>query len=172
MAALASSSDLTARFDERLLESLVLDTGANETDLSANTRTTQALLTASGKVEAVAVMGGRYTAADLAGLTSGSNSEALLKQIVCSIAVGLIVKSRGYFLGDAERNSLLAAEQEALEWLDLLGNGKEIFADDSTVIEAGKPSADGPTTAELDDLYLVARNVPRLYPPRTLPFGR
>lgn len=149
---------MEARFDARVLKDLALDTGSAESDLSSNTRVTAALTDASGKVDAVCRQGGRYTTSDLSGLTG--NSLGLLKNITCGLAVGQLAMSRGLAMNDNDGWS--AAYQQALDWLNLLGTGQEIF-DLAHAERAGQPKSDGPTSTQLNDANLAVRTSRRYF---------
>lgn len=129
----ASPADYLARVDVGLTGDLVRDDGtrASPAQLLTDPNLAAALADASGMVEAEALASGRYTAADLQALAG--NSEALLKRIVCGLAVQCLRWRRG--IAESSEYPLYA---EALKWLEALHEGRAIFAFSET-INAGLP---------------------------------
>lgn len=138
--AYASADDLLARYDARRLADLCRDDGVKASAADAPTVVTgsavvPALLdSASGLVSAACLVGKRYSRESLAALTG--DALALLKQLTCDLAFGLLVARRGH--GAAEAGQLAPRYAEAQRTLELLRGGHRIFglADESDA-EAG-----------------------------------
>jgi phage gp36-like protein len=125
-AAYATSADFVARFDIRDVAQWVSDTGspvsqASITTTPFNANLLAALADASGMVESACFVSDRYTPNDLTILNG--NSLALLKRIVCGLAVGMLIERRPFL--DREPPKVY---EQALEWLDRLRKGERIFA--------------------------------------------
>lgn len=169
MAAYADSDDLIARYDERAVSQLARDDGIEEVSLSSNSRITAMLAGASGRVESACLNGDRYQTDDLTGLTD--NSLALLKDIVCGLAMGKLLGARGYTVADETRQSFLAQAAWAEDMLEALWEGKAIFNVDGN-INRTKPYAEGPTLVDLQNANLITKRTCRYYPNRPLPQNR
>lgn len=166
--AYANSSDLIDRYDERTIKDLLSDTGEQIADLAENSKLLALLDASSGRVDAALLVANHYTTKELTELTG--NSLALLKDIVCDIAMAKLLKRRPENLG---RESIEAVTKEAEEYLDRLRNGNRLF-DIPAHIEAGLPEVTGPTVADYDRLNLIPDRTKHFYPPRSrrLPIGR
>jgi phage gp36-like protein len=168
--ALATPSDMIARYDERSIADLLSDTGdpVESADLATDTKLLAALESASGRVEAAVLVSNNYTAAELAGLTG--NSLALLKDIVCDIAMARLLRRRPEKIGE---DSLASIAKESEDYLDRLRNGDRLF-DVPAHREAGTPSVDGPTAVDYQNLNLIPDRTKHFYPRRSgrLPIGR
>lgn len=162
--AYATVADMRERFDERTLSELVSDSGAavDLADLNTDTNALTALDDASGIVEAALIVGGRYTAAQLAALTG--NSLALLKRIVCQLAASQLEQRRFDF--DPDRYERFTAW--ALEQLDKLRRGENLFNLDDNV-SASQASLETPSLAQRNTPGLIRDRTQNYYPVVNLP---
>jgi phage gp36-like protein len=164
--AYATSADLAARFDERVLKDLASDTGTAVSDLSADDNVTAALSDASGLINtAIAAPASAYTTAQLSALTG--DDLGYLKRIVCSLAMAYLLGRRPEKYGDDYKQ----ITEHAMEVVDQLRRGNFIF-NTSDAKEAGLPTIDGLTVTQYQDLNLLPERVRNFYPIRQLPVGR
>jgi phage gp36-like protein len=160
--AYAAPADLFARYDPRVIADLCGDLGSrvggspnpNLTTLAANTAITTALSVASGWVEAACLKGERYGTADLA--AANGNSQALLVQLVCDLAMGELWKHKHL------RHPAEAWYGEAKGLLLALAEGELIFAF-LEAEQAGLAVDDRETSQDVDARYLTTRQAYRLY---------
>ncbi len=164
----ASPADLTARFDENTIKDLASDTGEPVADITNDQKVLAALADASGRIDGALTVSRMYTAADLAGLTG--NSLALLKRIVCSLAMAYLIERRPEKYGG---EGVSTAKREAEEYIDRIRKGERLF-DVEVAKDAGLPEVDGPTAADYRDLNLIPDRTRNFYPVRAgrLPLGR
>lgn len=166
----ATAADLIARFDANTIADLASDTGEPAGDISAAPRVLTALEDASGRVDAACMVSDLYTAADLAALTG--NGLALLKRIVCDIALANLLGARPEKYGT---EFFKAIDERAEEYLERLRKGARLFPIQAQK-DAGLPSVDGPSAVDIDEdhLNLVTSRTHNFYPhaARRLPFGR
>lgn len=167
--AYASADDLVYRFDERVIKDLLSDHGIPVESLDGNPVLETALEDASGRIDGAIQVAKQYTAVDLAGLTG--NSLALLKRIVCEIAMSFLIGRRPEMFG-GER--WLALQKSSEEYLDRLRKGERLFPAVADNLDAGLPEVDGPTASEYNTLNLLPDRTRRFYPLRgtRLPIGR
>lgn len=168
MAALASTDDLTARYDESQIRDLASDDNEPVTDLSSDTKVSTALEDGSGRLLAAALTGRHYTEADLAALTG--NAGALVKRIVCDLAMAFLMGRRpAKFATEA----IKAMKADAEAYLDRLRKGERTF-DVEEALDAALPSVDGPTALDFKTLNLVTARTQNYYPhySNRLPIGR
>ena len=169
--AYATSSDLTARFDRRIIADLATDEGVevSESSLSSNTAVDAALDDASGRIDAALTVARIYTTDDLDALTG--NSLALLKRITCELAMTFLIGRRQEKLLD---QSLAAVEEKAEAYLDRLRKGERLFGAVDAAKGAGLPTVDGPTAVKYDTLNLLPDRTRNFYPHRAgrLPIGK
>lgn len=155
--AYASASDLSARYDVRVLCQLASDDdeALDEADLAANAKVLAALKTASGRVEASVLKGQRYTAANLGQLTGVASD--YLKGLVCDLAFERLRRRRPEVMAKPA-----PAYTEALEDLKGLGEGALLFG---TVEheEAGLPELTVETPTEVETRNLTTYQANRLY---------
>jgi len=164
--AYAASTDLTARFDERVLKDLVSDDGTPVSTLGSDAKITAALADASGIINsAVASPSSAYTTTELAALTG--DDLAYLKRLVCSLAMGYLLGRRPEKYGDDYKN----ITEHAHDAIELLRTGKHIF-NTANAKSAGYPEVDGLTVTQYSDLNLLPERVRNFYPNRRLPVGR
>jgi phage gp36-like protein len=166
----ATSSDLIIRYDKQTIADLLSDTGTPVADgnLATDSKLLAILTAASGRVDAAVMVSDNYTSEELAALTG--NSLALLKDIVCDLAMVRLLRRRPEKFGD---EGTVAAFKEAEEYLDRLRRGERLF-DVTSHKEAGLPTVDGPTANDYANLNLIPDRTKHFYPRRTgrLPIGR
>lgn len=164
----ATHEDMAHRYDIRVLQDLASDSGTPVLDLSTSSRLTAALEGATGQFEAAVRVGGIYSADDLDALTG--SSQALMKDIVCELALLRLVGARIETLG---KDSYEAVRRRAEDYLTALRNGERLFPLEAQEA-AGRPSVNGPTSADYEKLNLLPDRVRRYYPRRSgrLPLGR
>lgn len=169
-------AQFTANYDSRRVCSLLSDSGSPVTvnDLDTNAVLIQLLEEASEEVAAAALVGKRYTTAQLTALGSSTTSGFLLRRLVSDITFALVVSRRGQGAADIER--LCPRHREALRQLDLLRSGIEIFPGiDDTHAEAGLPaSVNLLSTTNPNRRDTLTTQARRLFPPSCdrVPTGR
>lgn len=143
----ATISDLTTYYDERTIADLVSDNGVRPTSLAGNAVLTASLASASGRVEAACTVANLYTPVQLATLTD--NASAMLKQIVCRLAIVELMARR---IEDWSSERLAKARQESEDYLDRIRKGERIFGilNDTSHQDAGLIALDAPSVVELD----------------------
>ncbi len=168
MPSYATPSDLADRFDARTLRDLASDTGEAVADVTSDPHLLVALADASGRVDAAVLVGGIYTTTQLGDLTG--NSLALLKRMVCELAMAYMLSRRPERYG---AESLSAIHKLAEEYLDRLRTGGRLF-DVDEAIAAGRPTVDGPVVTDYERLNMIPDRTKRFYPHRgsRLPIGR
>lgn len=160
-------AEMILRKDARDIGQLVSDENVDVSpeDLATNPVLLQALEDASGDVDTALLTGGRYTPDQLASLAG--NSLAKLQRIVAELAMYYLIARRP--TSDPERFEMLNKIRES--HLEPLRKGENVF-NLTPQIEAGQPSADGPSTLDLQNLNLVRDRVLHYYPRRYLPGNR
>lgn len=168
MASYATPSDLADRFDARTLRDLASDTGEAVADITSDPHALVALADASGRVDAAVLVGGLYTTDQLGDLTG--NSLALLKRLVCDLAMCYMMSRRPERYGS---EALAAMHKAADEYLELLRKGERLF-DVDVAIAAGRPTVDGPVVTDYETMNLIPDRTSNFYPSRgsRLPIGR
>lgn len=146
-------ADLLVTNDQRIVGQFLSDSALELTEqqILASTKLIDAsngiLARAMGRVEAAALAGNRYSAADLAGLTG--NRLAHLKEIGSIVAMAMLVGRRVGLHAEFAKESRELAEY----YLDALRSGKDLFSlGNGSVEEAAVPD-----TSEIT--YLDYRNV-------------
>jgi phage gp36-like protein len=165
--AYASSADLVLRFDSREISDLLSDSGAavDENDFATHPKLTAILDDASGEIEAALLVGKRYEASDLSGLTG--NSLAHLKRITCELAMRNLLARR-----PAYKPELLEGfEKRCQAHLKQLRNGENVFNLEDQK-DAGVIGIGGLTTVETQALNLMRDRTLNYYPRRYLPDNR
>jgi phage gp36-like protein len=111
---------MCARYDVRILGDLVSDSNTRVTVLQGNVILQQALDSAAGEIDSYALRGGRYTLAQLQGLTG--QDQQFLFDLNCALAFCRLRLRRG----------VPASDFPQCEWaqkmLEDLAAGKTIFA--------------------------------------------
>lgn len=130
----ATIADFKLRYDIRRIGDLVNDdeTRATSAELDSSTTLQACLDDAHSMIDSACLLGKRYTADDLSGLTG--TDAALLKRICCDLAYGLLVRRRGFTEGEVSK--LAPGYGEAVAILRQLRLGELVFVVD-TVLEAG-----------------------------------
>lgn len=161
----ASTSDMLERYDARIIGDLVADAGSriSSAALLTNDNLEAALDSAAGWIESAALVGNRYTAADLSGLTG--NSLAFIKQLNCDIAFSLLRQRRGFDVAQ------FPAVEQSLAILDRIRLGERIF-NVSEVKDKHNPTLGQPTIVEISNQNLVRDFAHRFYPVRRYVSGQ
>jgi phage gp36-like protein len=165
MAAYADAADLLLRYDRRTVGELLSDTGEPLTpaQIASDTKLAAILEDASGQVEAAMLCGKRYEPSDLAALTG--NSLALLKKIVCVIAIADLFERRP----EIHLETAKLYYEKAKGYLEDLRTGRNIFnLSDESAANASLPDTDGPTALEYETLNLLPEQMIRYFPNRAL----
>lgn len=117
-------SDFLARVDTRTVGRLCSDTNVPVAPdaLLTDPNLAAALQDAAGQVESACLLGGRYSAADLAALPGGSPAQGLLFRLITQLAVIYLYQRRP--LPDIEK--ALQYEQ-AMATLEALSQGTRLF---------------------------------------------
>lgn len=162
MAAYATIADLISRRDERVVGQLATDRDEPLThdEILASTVVAEALVDASGEVEAAMIAGKRYSPTELAGLTG--NSLGLLKKIVTTIAMACLYERRP----GIHREAADAYFKQAQEYLERLRTGQNLFnlADESNT-NAAIPDLTAPTAVDIRTLNTFAAQMSDRYFP-------
>ena len=166
--AYASPSDMIDRYDGRTIEDLLSDSGEPIADIASDQKLAALLEAASGRVEAAVLVANHYTLDELTSLSG--NSLALLKDIVCDLAMARLLRRRPEKMGG---KAVEAITKEAEEYLDRLRNGDRLF-DIAAHKDAGLPTVTGPTAMDYARLNLIPDRTKHFYPSRArrLPLGR
>lgn len=159
--AYATADDLSARFDARGVAQLASDNDdpVDDADLSSNPVVAAALEDASADIDAALLAAGRYSAADLAGLTG--TSLALLKRMTCELAHVYLTERRANLSDDQTRRH----EAIRTRHLEPLRKGTNVFGLPEA-IEAGLPHAHGPSTLQLQAIGNSSARLRGKYYPR------
>lgn len=168
MANYASVTDLINRYSPAVLGDLAGDSGSRilESNLDTNGKVLAALATATGKVKASILQGGRYTPAQITAMTTpgdpayDAESSALLVDITCRVAFWLLWQRKPW--SDQHENQRKQAENDSESQLDRLRKGVEIF-NIGAAVESGLPQGTGMTAVQ--SMYSwAARARGRFYP--------
>ena len=160
MASYATPSDMADRFDVRTLRDLASDTGEAVADVAGDDHILVALADASGRVDAAVLIGGLYTTTQLGDLAG--NSLALLKRLVCDLAMAYMIGRRPERYGS---EALKAIHDASEDYLERLRRGERLF-DVAAAIAAGLPEIDGPSIVQYNRLNLIPDRTKRFYPGR------
>lgn len=154
----ATISDLTNAYRTNNLLDLVTDGSSPRPSTLAGNTVAQAMLDqASGMVNAAALMGQRYSVADLVGLTGVD--QAFLTMITVHLAYGLLLKRIG------KGESLPAEYGEAKDLLERLRTGEQVF-DVVTAVDAGVNVSGYPSFGTYTTVNLLRDAASRAYPVR------
>ncbi len=123
LAAYATFADLVERYDVDRIKRLATDdrTEISVADLANHPRITAVLKSAAGRVEVSLFSGARYSRDDLNNLTE--NSKAYLTDLVCELAMLLLIRARGK---NPEEREIM--ERRCESSLKELSSGKDVFA--------------------------------------------
>lgn len=160
-----SASDLTARFDQRDIQQLVIDdqSDASVVDITDNPIVETALDDAEGEVVAALRKGGRYNA-DRLGALSGADL-SYLKRIVCDIAMVHLLRRRPTFNAEV----LDTYDKLRKGYLKDLQDGSSVITgDELATTEAGAVSNEGPTIGEWINMNMW-RDRAKYFPGRRYP---
>lgn len=167
--AIASGSDLTQRFDSRLIGDLATDEGRTlpEDEVATHPNVLAALEDAMGEMVVALLVGQKYTEADLLGLTGYSLAHA--KRINCDIAMALLIKRRPI----VDENRAADISKQSRDHIRRLANGENVFGI-PTNVQAGDLSLANPSTIEITNLNLLPERMSRFFPDtgQRMPRGR
>lgn len=146
MTAFATAADMMNRYDVTTLGDICGDAGVRITpaQLPTNTKLLTALNSATGKIKANALRAGRYTVADLEGLTG--ESKAYLADLTCRVAFWYLWQRKPY-TDDQQRHQLKADADDAIEEIR---TGAECF-EVQDAIDAGHPTISTVTRVEIEN---------------------
>jgi phage gp36-like protein len=163
MAAWADSTDMVKRYDNRVLSQLVTDSGNRDMDFAVNTRLTMALNTATGRMQASFLFGGRYTVSQIDSLT-GETLE-FRKDICCALSWWILWRSKPWL--EATSEAQRAAREDAEAYIELIKSGAAIFNIEA-VVEAGKAEVTPLPRRTVDNEWSLVRDrlTGNLYPVR------
>lgn len=154
-------------YDSRKIVQELSDSGSPvlEADLDTNANLADILGMASEMVASAALVGKRYTVAQLAALAASSDSGFLLRKLVADLAFAILVGRRGRSAADVDR--LCPAHRQALLSLEQLRNGERLFPGitDGQHAEAGLPgSTDTQSPTNPNRLITFTTKASRLFP--------
>jgi hypothetical protein len=163
----ATPEDLIHFHDEMVVSDLLSDSGEPIVDLANHPGLLALLRAAAGRVEAACSVANLYQPKELAQLAG--NSEALLKEIECDLAMIRLLRRR-----PGKYEAIQAQVKDAEDYLDRLRKGERIFGGIAEVREAGLPQVEGPSIATYERLNLIPDRTKHFYPHRSgrLPIGR
>ena len=158
----ASGADLIQRYDVDVIGMLCQD-DREEIDrevIATHANVQAALDDASGEIDVKLLAGGRYSPAQLSGLTG--NSASLLKRVTCAIAMSFLF----------QRRTLTAYEQlaeqvakQAREYLKALAAGENIFGIEELVDgTAGTITTETVEAIDIENLRLMPGRMSRYFP--------
>ena len=156
-----TAAEFLKRKDARDVGDLVADDGTTVTPagLLSDDNLAAAIEDAQGTVDAALQFGGRYSAADLAALTT--TQEAYLNRIESELCMYFLLARRPSY--STEQLEYYAKLKDEL--LDPLRQGQEIFPSDAA-IEASKADVDGPSVVDYEQNYNLWRDRTKNYYPR------
>jgi phage gp36-like protein len=167
--ATATGDDLVKRFDVRLIGDLATDSGStlDVGDVATHPNVVAALEDAAGEMVVALQVGGRYTEADLLGLSGFSLAHA--KRIQCDIAMALLMKRRP-IVGEEESREIA---KQSRDHLKRLSGGENVFGIPA-VIESGNIELTAPSTVDITNLNLLTERMSRYFPDtgQRMPRGR
>lgn len=161
--------------DARTLCDLLSDSDVPISDLTNSPVALQLLSQASGHLLAACMVSGIYTAADLQGVANnaGDPSQSLMFEIIAQLATVAACRRRPEKMGS---ETLKSMKEEAEAYLDLLRNGKRLFAVPGNPgnVEAGQVLIDGPTLPTMQRVNGITIRTRNYYPSvaQRLPRGR
>jgi len=169
MPAYATPNDMLNRFDANVLGDLLPDNGVQEntTQIGTDAKLAAILATASGEVESACLAGGMYLITDLQGLAD--NAQALLIDLVCSVAMCRLLRRRPSDSFDELRSSIC---QEARQQINELRQGKAVFGNTKDATDGQVADTTGITTIDVNNLHMWRDQTQNYYPRRNLPCGQ
>lgn len=152
-----TAAQFVERYDWRTVGQLLTDGGpvpASSAAVEGDVKLGKLLKQASGKLEAAALAGGRYTVADLQELV-GSNQGEFLAGLVADLTIGLVYRRRPDMTTEAPPQA-----DEADNLLEALARGEKLFglraAVDASVLASER---DEPADVEArQDVSYLAKN--------------
>lgn len=154
--AYATPEQLISRFDARVIGQLASDSGVSVTNVAADPTILDALDDASGQIRSAALVGNKYTEADLDTLAAANDS--FLVRLTCLLAYGYLVSRRSV-------NAEMPADvTRAEEWLAALRFGERILNVQSNA-DAGNVSHSTISLVKRQEINLLA-DEPRFFPYR------
>lgn len=150
------------RYDVRTVAQCLPDTNADMDllQVAASTRLKKLLMGSSGRLEAAALKGGKYTPADLALLTACNMGE-WIADIVADLAAPKVLGRR--FMEFADYAARL---KEATDVLSALADGEAIFGLQET-IDAGVLNSQVETPAEVEARNMITLQADRYFGTRS-----
>lgn len=169
--AYADGEDLTARYDIDLIGDLATDDREtlSRSSVATHPHVLTALEDASGEVEAALLAGGRYTVAQLQGLSGPAASH--LKAIVCGLTMVALHERRPEAVDEKTIERLTKRATEAIR---ALKRGENVFGLEEH-IEAGRTLLRGPSAIDITNRNGLASRMSGRYFPNTqsrLPRGQ
>jgi phage gp36-like protein len=142
----ATLADLKARYDVRLIAKYASDTTTpvSVAALPTNPRVMVALQDASGLVRSACVKGRRYSSATLDTLAADTDKGALLRQIVCALAMAALLGGRA--AGVDQIDEMVFGYKNAMASLEELRGGALVFDLEGTLDATLPHSSAGPAT--------------------------
>ena len=167
MADYVTVAELLKRFDWRDIGGLVSDEDSQvlNAELATDANLLACIGDASGDIDAALMAGGRYTAANLEGLTGNALNK--LYRMCSEIAMFYLLDRRPLFNSD----KLEVYEKMRERHLERLRVGENVFNLDAH-ITSGVVTVDGPSTQNYEDLNLFRDRTRNFYPVRHLPNNR
>jgi phage gp36-like protein len=160
VAAYATGADLVARYDIDLLGDLATD-DREELDRAAipnHPNILAALLDASGEIDAAMMAGGRYTPAQLAGITDNTRNHLI--RITCACALANLIERRPE---RATKELADAFRKTANGHLNSLRNGENVFGI-AAVVDSGTIAVETVQSVEIDSLNLLPSRMAPYFP--------
>jgi hypothetical protein len=160
--------------DANTLADLLSDSGT-PVGLSTSPVAAQLLSQASGHLLAACLVSGIYSPEDLQKIASndGDPSQSLMFEIIGQLATVSAIRRRPEKMSSENAKAL---REEAENYLDLLRNGKRLFAVPGNPgnIEAGQVEVDGPSLATMRQVNGITIRTRNYYPSvaQRLPRGR
>ena len=160
--------------DINTLQDLLSDSGT-PIDLTTSDVAAQLLSQASGHLLAACLVSGIYSPEDLNAIATntGDPSQSLMFEIIGQLATVSAIRRRPEKMSSENAKAL---REEAEGYLDLLRNGKRLFAvpNNPGNIEAGQVEIDGPTLPTMQKVNGITIRTRNYYPSvaQRLPRGR
>ena len=157
----ATGEDLIQRYDVRTIAALAWDEGEQMdlADVATHPNVLTALEDASGEMDVNLIVGGRYTPAQLAGITGNSLSHR--KRITCAVAMAALFERRPGLLTETSE----AIAKTARGHLASLARGENVFG----IVElengaAANVSVETLHATEIDSLNLLPGRMSAYFP--------
>lgn len=159
----ATPTDFTTCYDFRLIGDLITDELDAVEDLTveevqANAKVQAVLNQSSGEIVTNLIVGGRYTEADLTGL-SGYSRDHLIR-INCDIAMGLLIQRRPNKINQEVAASIT---DQARKHILAMRKGENVFGIPE-IVEAGNLTILNQTPTSIERLNLLPDRMNRFFP--------